>query len=48
MININDLTEEEIDALVQGVELGIDYNLDVLEEDFQLYTEIVKKRSSNS
>ncbi len=37
------MTNEEKDALVQGVELGLDYNLVVSDEDIALYDNIIRR-----
>ncbi len=39
-----EMTNEEKDALVQGVELGLDYNLKVTDADIVLYNTIIKQR----
>lgn len=36
------MTSEEKEALVQGVELGLDYNLVVSNADIALYDNIIK------
>ena len=43
---LNQMTESEKDAHVEGVELGIDYGLFIEKEDLELYKAIIEERKN--